>query len=129
MSSARIRDFHDDDLDHVVRVWEESRTPEGRAVYGLTEVLAAIREGGFAVVAVVGEVVVGAAVARVSGDRGWVVLLALANDWRGRGLGSTMLTELEKRLMDRGVHRLSALLAEGETGVQAFQNSGYSSVT
>jgi GNAT superfamily N-acetyltransferase len=125
MSSARIRDFHDDDLDHVVRVWEESRTPDGTAVYGLAEVLAAIREGGFAVVAVVGEVVVGAAVTRVSGDRGWVVLLALANDWRGRGLGSAMLTELEKRLMDRGVHRLSALLPEGDTGVRAFQNSEY----
>src|SRR4051812_26428491 len=125
MSSARIRDFHDDDLDHVVRVWEESRTPDGTAVHGLAEVLAVIREGGCAVVAVVGEVVVGAAATRVSGDRGWVVLLALANDWRGRGLGSTMLTELEKRLTDRGVHRLSALLAEGDTGVQAFQNSGY----
>src|SRR3954447_14836596 len=125
MSSARIRDFHDDDLDHVVRVWEESRTPAGSAVYGLTEALAAIREGGVAVVAVVGEVVVGAAATRVSGDRGWVVLLALANDWRERGLGSAMLTELEKRLMARGVHRIAALLAEGETGVAAFRNCGY----
>jgi transitional endoplasmic reticulum ATPase len=125
MRTARIRGFHDDDLDQVVRVWEESRTPEGGAVHGLAEVLAAIREGGCAVVALVGEVVVGAAVTRVSGDRGWVVLLALANDWRGRGLGSAMLTELEKQLMDRGVHRLSALLAEGAAGVKAFQNCGY----
>ena len=36
-----------------------------------------------------------------------------------------MLTELEKRLMARGVHRLSALLAEGETGVTALRNCGY----
>ena len=120
-----IRGFHDDDLDQVVRVWEESRTPEGGAVHGLAEVLAAIREGGCAVVAVVGEVVVGAAVTRVSGDRGWVVLLALANDWRRQGFGSALLTELEKQLMDRGVHRLSALLAEGAAGVKAFQNCGY----
>jgi hypothetical protein len=60
MADARIRDFHDDDLERVVRVWEESRTPGGSAVHGLAEVLAAIREGGCAVVAVVGEVVVGA---------------------------------------------------------------------
>jgi hypothetical protein len=85
VADPRIRDFHDDDLERVVRAWEESRTPGGSAVHGLAEVLAAIREGGCAVVAVVGEVVVGAAVTRVSGDRGWVVLLALANDWRGRG--------------------------------------------
>ena len=125
MPLPRVRDFHDDDLDQVVRVWEESRTPEGRAVHGLAEVLAAIRDEGVAVVAVVGEVVVGAAAARISGDRGWVVLLALGKDWRDRGLGSAMLTELEKRLMGQGVHRLSALLSEDEAGVKAFHDCGY----
>lgn len=125
MPTARIRDFHDDDLDQVVRVWEESRTPDRPAVHGLAEVLSAIRDDGVAVVAVVGEAVVGAAAARVGGDRGWVVLLALANDWRGQGIGSAMLAELEKRLTSRGVHRLSALLTEGETGEKAFRNCGY----
>jgi transitional endoplasmic reticulum ATPase len=125
MSTPRVRDFHEDDLDRVVRVWEESRSPEGRAVYGLAEVLGALRDEGAAVVAAVGEVVVGAAAARLAGDRAWVVLLGLADDWRGRGLGSAMLSELEKRLMARGVHRLSALLAEGETGANAFRNCGY----
>ena len=125
MSIPRVRDFHEDDLDQVVRVWEESRSPEQRAVYGLAEVLAVLRDGGVAVVAAVGDVVVGAAAARIGGDRGWVVLLALADDWRGRGLGSAMLGELEKRVMGRGVHRLSALMAEGETGVTALRNCGY----
>ena len=87
--------------------------------------LGALRDGGTAVVMTVGEVVVGAAVARVFGDRGWIVLLALADDWRGRGLGSAMLTELETRLIARGVHRLSALLVEGQTGTRAFRDSGY----
>jgi transitional endoplasmic reticulum ATPase len=124
MSTPRVREFHEDDLDQVVRVWEESRS-ERPAVYGLAEVLGALRGDGAGVVAAIGEVVVGAAVARVGGDRGWIVLLALADDWRGRGLGGAMLTELEKRLMARGVHRLSALLAEGETGAAAFRNCGY----
>ena len=125
MSTPRVREFHEDDLDQVVRVWEESRSPERPAVYGLSEVLGALREGGTAVVMTVGEVVVGAAVARVFGDRGWIVLLALADDWRGRGLGSAMLTELETRLIARGVHRLSALLVEGQTGTRAFRDTGY----
>ena len=125
MPIPRVREFHQDDLDQVMRVWEESRTTERRAVYGLAEVLAVLRDGGVAVVAAVGEVVVGAAAARVGGDRGWVVLLALADDWRGQGLGSAMLVDLEKRLIARGVHRLSALLAEGDVGVKAFRNCGY----
>ena len=36
-----------------------------------------------------------------------------------------MLTELETRLTARGVHRLSALLVEGQTGTRAFRDSGY----
>jgi transitional endoplasmic reticulum ATPase len=125
MSTPRVRDFHEDDLDQVVRVWEESRSHERRPVYGLAEILGALRDEGVAVVVTVGEVVVGAAVARVGGDRAWVVLLARTDDWRGRGLGSTMLAELETRLMARGVHRLSALLAEGDAGVNAFRSCGY----
>ena len=125
MSTPRLRDFHEDDLDQVARVWEESRKIERGPVHGLAEVLGALRDDGAAVVVAVGEVVVGAAAARIGGDRAWVVLLVLADDWRGRGLGSAMLTELEKRLMARGVHRLAALLAEGEMGVEAFRNCGY----
>src|ERR687886_2813281 len=125
MSTPRVRDFHEDDLDQVVRVWEESRSAARRPVHGLAEILGALRDEGVAVVATVGEVVVGAAVARLGGDRAWVVLLALADDWRGRGLGSTMLIELEKRLMARGVHPLSALLGEDEIGANAFRDCGY----
>src|SRR4029079_5280116 len=35
------------------------------------------------------------------------------------------LTELETRLIARGVHRLSALLVEGQTGTRAFRDTGY----
>ncbi|MDT4937520.1 MAG: transitional endoplasmic reticulum ATPase [Pseudonocardiales bacterium] len=125
MALWRVRDFQDDDLDRVVRVWEESRKTGVDPVYGIAEILAALRGDGAAVVAVVGQAVVGAAIARINGDRGWVNMLALSDDWRGKGVGSAMLTELERRLVQRGVHRLSALLPEGETGVQAFRNRGY----
>src|SRR5690242_9795554 len=125
MSTPRVRDFHEDDLDQVVRVWEESRSPQWRPVHGLAEILGALRDDGVCVVVTVGEVVVGAAAARVTGDRAWVVLVALADDWRRRGLVSAMLTELETRVMARGVHRLAALLAEHELGDEAFRNCGY----
>src|SRR4051812_49840130 len=125
MSTPRVRDFHEDDLDQVVRVWEESRSFERRPVYGLAEILGALHDEGVAVVMTVSEVVVGAAAARVGGDRGWVVLLALADDWRGQGLGSTMLTELEKRLMARGGHPPSAPLGPGGAGGQALCHFGF----
>src|SRR4051794_41281432 len=97
MSTPRVRDFHEDDLDQVVRIWEESRSLERRAVYGLAEVLGALRDEGAAVVAAVGGGVVGAAAARLGGGPAWGGLLAIANDWRGRGPGGAPLTEVAKR--------------------------------
>src|SRR4051794_41966149 len=115
MSTPRVRDFHEDDLDQVVRVWEESRSPDRPAVYGLSEVLGAIRDGGTAVVVTVGEIVVGAAVARVFGDRGWIVLLALADDWRGRGGGRAVLAGLGTPLMAPGGDPAAAPPGAGQT--------------
>lgn len=125
MARWRVRDFHDDDLDQVVRVWEESRGSGTEPVHGLAEVLAPMRGAGVGVVAVVERTVVGAGVASISGDRAWIVLLALARDWRHQGLGSALLTELEQRLTAIGVHRMSALLPTGETGEQAFRNRSF----
>jgi transitional endoplasmic reticulum ATPase len=125
MPGWRVRDFHDDDVDQVVRIWDESRLTDMQPVYGLAEVLAAAREGALAVVAVHRDSVVGAAVARIAADRAWVLLLALAADFRGRGIGSAMLAELEKRATTAGVRRLASLLPPGETGAKAFLNSGY----
>jgi transitional endoplasmic reticulum ATPase len=125
MPGWRMRDFHDDDLDQVVRIWDESRHTQAQPVYGLAEVLAAARGGGLAVVAVHGEAVVGAAVARLAADRAWILLIALGAEFRGRGLGSALLAELEKRATASGVHRLGSLLPQGETGAKALLNSGY----
>src|SRR4051812_49947327 len=104
MSTPRVRDFHADDLDQVVRIWEESRSLERRAVYGLAEVLGALRDEGAAVVAAVGEGVVGAAAARPRGGRAWGGLLALGDDWGGGGPWGGLLPEVGKGLMARGGH-------------------------
>ncbi|MEV6386931.1 ATP-binding protein [Nocardia xishanensis] len=122
----RLREFRDDDLDQAIQVWEQSRMASaGEPVFALAEVLASARAGQPAVVAEVGEEMVGMAVARIQGERAWVLLVALAAQWRRRGIGSALLTELEKRLRSNGVRRICALVPEGATGAVAFENSGY----
>jgi len=54
-----------------------------------------------------------------------VLRLTLSLRWRGRGLGSDLLAELEQRLLPRGVSRIGALLPAGETCSTAFLNSGF----
>ena len=122
----RVRDFHADDLDAAVRLWDDPAASSEAAVFGLSDLIAAARSHQPAVVAVVGEEIVGTAVATVSDDRAWVMRISLAPAWRHRGIGSAMLGELERRLVANGVHRIQCLLAgDGDIGALALEHAGY----
>jgi MoxR-like ATPase/GNAT superfamily N-acetyltransferase len=119
-----LRDFHDDDLDQAVQLWDQSRAT-AEPVFAVAEVMAAARAGQPAVVAEVADELVGMAVARTQGDRAWVLLIALGSRWRQRGIGSALLADLERRLRATGIRRISTLMSDGATGTTAFENSGY----
>ncbi|WP_211881635.1 ATP-binding protein [Pseudarthrobacter albicanus] len=119
-----VRDFHLDDLDQLIDVWQDSRTSGVHPVYTLAEIIDACTNG-LAVVAVTEGTVVGAVACVIHDDRAWVVTLAQAKEWREQGLGSALLAQAEARLAARGVRRISALLPAPETRVRAFRNSDY----
>ncbi len=122
----RIRDFHEDDLDAAVRLWDDPAAGTGAPVFGLSDLISAVRAGAPAVVAVVGDELVGTVVATTGGARALLLRISLAPGWRRRGVGSAMLTELERRLVAAGVHRVACLLAdEGEMGAVALEHCGY----
>ena len=120
----RLRDFHDDDLDQAIQLWDQSRG-SAESVFAVAEVMAAARAGQPAVVAVVGDDLVGMAVAHTQGERAWVLLVALGSRWRNRGIGSVLLADLERRLRSVGIRRICALIPEDAIGSKAFENSGY----
>ncbi|MGW4392504.1 GNAT family N-acetyltransferase [Streptomyces sp. NPDC004685] len=126
MPTWRLRDFHDDDLDRAIQIWDQNQqADEAPAVFPVSEVVTTARAGGPAVVAVVGDELVGVAVAQSYGERGWITVVALASTWRNRGIGSSLIAELERRLRSQGVRRIGALLAQGATGTAALENAGY----
>ncbi|MFF3410819.1 ATP-binding protein [Streptomyces sp. NPDC002742] len=126
MPTWRLRDFRDDDLDRAIQIWDQDRQrDDAPPVFPVSEVMAAARTGGPAVVAVVGDDLVGMAVAQAHGDRAWITLVALAGNWRSRGIGSSLIAELERRLREQGIRRIGALLAPEATGTAALENSGY----
>ncbi|MFF4695348.1 bifunctional GNAT family N-acetyltransferase/ATP-binding protein [Streptomyces chattanoogensis] len=125
MTPWRVRNLDEGDLDQVVRIWEESRDTGVDPAVSLAEVVSALGGDAPAVVAVVGDRVVGAAVSSVAQERAWVLRLAIARQWRRHGIGSALLAALENRLADASVRRIGALLPAGEVGEQAFKNSGY----
>jgi GNAT superfamily N-acetyltransferase len=125
MTLWHVRDFAPEDLEQAVRLDEVSSTTSEPPVFALADVVAALSDRHPAVVAFAEGRLVGSAVSRVEGDRAWVLRLALDPGWRGRGLGSALLSALEHRLLAVGVRRVSAVLPDEETGSAAFANSGF----
>lgn len=119
-----IRDYHDDDLEAVVRLLDVTRAHQG-SVFGLAEVIASLRDDQPAVVAVLHDEIVGAVVSTVSGDRAWVARLAIAEEWRGQGMVSALLLGLERVLVDQRVRVLSYVLPEEEMLADGLANAGF----
>lgn len=123
MVNFRVRDFHPEDIDAILRLWEETRV-NGEPVYGLSEVISSCQED-HAVVAVHDDKVIGAAVGRAAHAQGWIVFLATQRDWQERGVGKTMLAALEHRMAGLGLQKLSVLLPDSAVRVDAFSDQGF----
>ncbi|MCS5721468.1 GNAT family N-acetyltransferase [Herbiconiux sp. CPCC 203407] len=119
----RVRDFHPEDIDAVLRLWEETRT-DSDPVYGLSEVISSCQED-HAVVAVQDDRVIGAAVGRAAHAQGWIVFVATQVEWQDRGVGKRMLAALEKRMAGLGLQKLSVLLPESAVRTDAFSDQGF----
>ena len=127
MSLWRVRDFHDGDLDAAVAMWDDPETGAGDPLFRISELIAAVRGQQPAVVAMVGDEMVGNAVATVHGDRAWLMRLSLGANWRHRGLGSSLLMELERRVIAAGAQRINAVLSrDTDVGAAAMEHRGFS---
>ncbi|WP_297082172.1 ATP-binding protein [uncultured Demequina sp.] len=124
MATWHIRDARNEDLDGVLALWERSRQAGVDPAYPLAEVLSSCRED-TAVVAVAGDEVVGAAVSREAHNQAWIVFHRTDEEWRGQGIGSAMLRELELRMRGHDPTTLSALVPADETHVDAFRHAGF----
>lgn len=59
MAPWRLRDFHGDDLDQAISIWDQRRHPDEPApVFPISEVVSAARSAQPAVIAVVGGAVI-----------------------------------------------------------------------
>ena len=125
VSAWHQRDLTDDDLEEAVALDGLSSTVGQRALFPLSEVVAALVAGQPSVGAFAGGQLVGTAAGRLEGDRGWVLRITLHPEWRGQGLGSELLKALEHRLVEGGARRITSALPAGETGSEALRNSGF----
>ncbi|KQY96309.1 GNAT family N-acetyltransferase [Microbacterium sp. MEC084] len=124
MTRVHIREFHHDDTDAFLRLWEIGLNEGYEPVYGLSEVLASLRQDE-AVAAVVGDEVIGVAVGRAAHEQGWVVYVGVDPAHRGGGVAAQLLSALERRLAQHDLGKMSALIPESGAGLDAFLAQGF----
>lgn len=120
-----VREYHDDDLEAVVHLWDATAALGQGSVFTVAEGIAALRSHEPAVVAVSGGRLVGCALATVAGERAWVMRLAIDPGRRGEGLASALLREIERLLVERHVRRIGYVLPEEELQAEGLLKAGY----
>ena len=120
-----VREYVDDDLEDVVHLWDETAALGQLSVFSVGECLAALREHEPAVVAVSEGHIVGAALAAISGERAWVMRIAVHPQRRGEGMPSALLREVERLLVARRVRLISYVLPHEERLAEGLANAGY----
>jgi SpoVK/Ycf46/Vps4 family AAA+-type ATPase len=120
-----IHDFREDDLAAVVHLIDSTAELGQESVFSLGECISALTARQPAVVAVHGGAPVGAALAQVAGERAWVMRIAIHPQWRGQGLASALLRELERRLVEARVRRIAYVLPQEELLGEGLHNAGY----
>ncbi|MEU7279954.1 bifunctional GNAT family N-acetyltransferase/ATP-binding protein [Streptomyces sp. NPDC045431] len=120
-----IHDYRESDLAAVVHLIDTTAELGQESVFSLAECIGALTSRQPAVVAVHQGVPIGAALACVAGERAWVMRIAIASAWRGRGLASALLVELERRLLAARVGRIAYVLPEEDLFGEGLINAGY----
>ena len=122
----RIRPYAAGDETAVIALWERCRLtrPWNDPRKDIARKLAVQPE--LFLVGVLGEAIVATAMAGYEGHRGWVNYLAVSPEHRRKGLGKTLMREVEKRLMERGCPKLNVQVraANGEA-LQFYRRLGY----
>lgn len=109
------------DIPSALRLWSSTEgieLSEGDAPEEIARYLA--RSPGVSTVACVDGRVIAAVMCGHDGRRGFVYHLAVAPDFRGRGVARRVMKRSLERLKDAGIHRALLFVETGNTGGQQF---------
>jgi ribosomal protein S18 acetylase RimI-like enzyme len=126
-STVEIRPYIDADEEWVIALWDgvfPYLAPHNEPMAELQRKLGVERELLF--VAVVDSRVVGTVMGGYDGHRGWVYLLAVAPEHRGKGIGRALMRRLETEFDQRGCPKVNLQVRGDNPDVVAFYETiGY----
>ena len=123
----QIRPYSEADESAVARLWREVFPDAPSWNHPETDIrrkLAVQRD--LFLVATLGSQIVGTAMAGYDGHRGWVYYVAVSPERRRQGIGTSLMREVEDRLVRMGCSKLNLQVRASNQEVIAFyENLGY----
>jgi ribosomal protein S18 acetylase RimI-like enzyme len=120
MVKLHIREFRLDDYDKVVKLWKESglilRPSDDREGIELKRQ----RDPDLFLIAENGQEILGVVLGAWDGRRGWINHLAVQSTHRRLGIGTTLIKELENRLIKKGALKVNAQIYQSNNSSLAF---------
>jgi ribosomal protein S18 acetylase RimI-like enzyme len=123
-----IREFRIEDYPSLIRLWEEAKLPhkpEGR------DSRESIRnelkgETSLFLVAEINERIVGSVFGTHDGRKGWINRLAVDPEFRRKGVGKALVSEVEKQLSAMGIGIMACLIEDwNKNSLRVFRRLGY----
>ena len=128
MSEVVIRKFKINDYDKIMILWKSTRLPckpDGRDSRDRLNSGTAHGNSLFLVAESDGELV-GSILGTHDGRKGWINRLAIAPEFRKRGIARRLVTAIEDWLYQLGIEVISCLVEdENRTSIQTFKKLGY----
>jgi len=119
-----IRRVRDDELDTVLKMWGEAGvTPPSvsDSIEGLTRLIS--EPAGLLLVATIDNQIVGSVIGGWDGWRGNIYRLAVAPEYRRKGIARQLVAEVSRALLDKGANRISALVEHEHQWAMDFWDS------
>ncbi|MCG3197269.1 MAG: Acetyltransferase YpeA [bacterium] len=127
MPALTIRPYQDPEEASVVALWGElldDGSPHNDPLTSLRRKLALSRELLF--VALLDDLVVGTAMGRYDGRRGWIHSVAVKPEFQRHGIGTALIRRVEEDLKSLGCPKVNLQIRASNSGVAGFyQRLGY----
>ncbi|HZY58653.1 MAG TPA: GNAT family N-acetyltransferase [Candidatus Binataceae bacterium] len=119
-----IRPAHENELPEVLRLWQEAGVTPPSVTDSIEGLTGLIQEpGAILLVAVIDGRIAGSVIGGWDGWRGNIYRLAVAPEYRRRGVARRLVEDISNALFDKGAHRLSALVEHEHQWAIGFWDS------
>ena len=122
-----VREYRDDDLEAVTRLWRESFPDDvERKEQHVTMIARRARHDGLLLVAVLQDAIIGSVIAGYDGHRGRLYAVAVAVDHRRGAVGTALVRAVEARMAALGCVRVELQVRVEKAAIARFYHQlGY----